>query len=364
MWYQIKKTKVLYKTFLITTLISMSACKEKYSKPVAPQPKPVEAVQVVPADNNLSQYVGFYTAQHIISVSTLREGKIKSISVSEGEFVHKNDILAIMHNTNSKLLLAQAQSEFEAAHANTLQLSDLVKRSNGLDTIGALSTSTIKDRQSALSMARAKEKIAKEAEKLAESQEQQSMVRAPEDGIIIKVSAQPGALAGVGSEIIVMAAGNPEIDVELYDSKSVNIGEQAKITIIGDTHPIVVKGEVVRISPYFDPDTKVRHARLALKNPLPIPLNTSVFVTLLPEQVKNFVRVPLTAIFYTKNMPLVWVVSKNKQHIEEQNIRIVSLKGQDAIVTGLLPEQLVVSSGPDLLQHEDLVKIVQMDEHS
>ncbi len=364
MCYQIKKTNVLYKAILVTTFIFISGCKEKHPETVALQPKPIEAVQVVQADNNSSQYVGFYTAQRIISISSLREGKIKSIPVNEGEVIHKCDILAILNNTDSKLLLAQAQNEFEAAHANTLQLSDLVKRSNGLDAIGALSTSAIKDRQSALSIARAKESVAKEAEKLAEIQEQQSLVRAPEDGMIIKISTQPGALAGVGNEISVMAAGNPEVDVELYDSTSVNIGEKSEIKSIADKHPIVMQGEVVRVSPYFDPDTKVRHVRVALKNPLPIPLNTSVLVKFIPEQLENFLRIPLTALFYKQNMPRVWRITHDKKHIKEQNVKIIGLNGQDAIVTGLLPEQLVVSNGPDLLRHEDIVKIVQMDEHS
>lgn len=364
MYYQIKKTNALYKSLLVVSFIFINGCKAKHPEAVVLQQKPIEAVQVVQADDNSPQYVGFYTAQRIISVSSLREGKIKNIPVNEGEIIHKNDILAILNNTDSKLLLAQAQNEFEAARANTLQLSDLVKRSNGLDAIGALSTSAIKDRQSALSVARAKEKVAKEAEKLAESQEQQSMIRAPEDGTIIKISTQAGALAGVGSEIAVMAAGNPEIDVELYDSKSVNIGEKAEVKFMEDTHTSVAHGKVVRISPYFDPDTKVRHARVSLETPLPIPFNSSVFVKLLPDQAKNLVRIPLTALFYKQNMPCVWVIDEDRQHIKEQHIAIVNLSGQDAIVVGLLPEQLVVSTGPDVLRHEDIVKIVQMDDHS
>ncbi|ARW11626.1 efflux RND transporter periplasmic adaptor subunit [Acetobacter ascendens] len=361
---QIKKTKTLYKTIVVTTLIFMGGCKEEHSKSTVPEQKPIEVVQVVKSDNNSPQYVGFYTAQHIISVSSLREGKIKSILVNEGENIHKNDILAIMHNTDSKLQLAQAQNELEVAHANTLQLSDLVKRSNGLDAIGALSTSAIKDRQSALSMARAKEKIAQEAKKLSEIQEQQTIIRAPEDGTIIKISTQPGALAGIGNEIVVLAAGVPEIDVELYDSQSVNIGEKAEINFMEGAHAITVRGEVVRISPYFDPDTKVRHAWVSLKTPLPIPFNTSVFVKFSPQQEKNLVRIPLTALFYIQDAPYVWRISNDKQHIKEQRITIITLSGQDAIVTGLLPEQLVVSNGPDLLRHEDIVKIVQMDDHS
>lgn len=365
MYHNRKKTKVFYKAVLIAAFISASGCEEKRPETVAPQQKPVEAVQVVPADHNSSNYVGFYTTEHIISVSSVREGKIKNIPVHEGEIIHKDDVLVVMHNTDSTLLLAQAQNEFEEAHANTLQLSDLVKRSNGLDAIGALSTSAIKDRQSALAMARAKEKAAKESVKLAESHEQQSMIRAPEDGTLIKISTQPGALTGAGNEVAVLAAGKPEIDVELYDSNCVNIGEKAEIKITtGTSQSIITQGEVARISPYFDAETKIRHARVLLKTPLPIPFNDSVLVNFIPEQVKNRVRVPLTALFYKQGLPYVWKVSEDQQHISEQRITIISLSGQDAVVTGLLPQQLVVSNGPDLLRHEDIVKIVQMDDHS
>lgn len=49
MYHNRKKTKVFYKAVLIAAFISASGCKEKRPETVAPQQKPVEAVQVVPA---------------------------------------------------------------------------------------------------------------------------------------------------------------------------------------------------------------------------------------------------------------------------------------------------------------------------
>lgn len=364
MHYHIKKTNTFCVSMLSIALLSISACEKNNSEQVNIQQKPVEVTKVVQVNHTSLQYIGHYTAQHIISICSLREGKIKHIPVKEGQRVIKNDILAILNNTDSKILLDQAQNEFETAHVNTRQLSDIVKRSTGLDEIGALSTSTIKERQTALLMARAKERYAKDAEKLAENQDQQSMIRAPEDGEIIKVIAQDGTLTSINNEIITMAVGNPEIDVELYDANAIYVGANAEIRSLINGSPLITQGEVVRISPYIDQDTKIRHVRVKLKTSLPLAFNETVLVKFLSKKVENFVRVPLVALFYKENVPYVWVVTKDKKHIVEQHVTFINQSGHDAIVTGPVDGQFVVSSGPDLLQHEDLVNIVQMDDHS
>lgn len=364
MCYHIKKTNIFCMSMLSIALISISACEKKHSEKINIQQKPVEVTQATQVDRISLQYIGHYTAQHMISICSLRAGKIKHIFAKEGQNVIKNDILAVLNNTDSKILLDQAQNEFETAHVNTRQLSDIVKRSAGLDEIGALSTSTIKERQTALLMARAKEKYAKDAERLAENQDQQSMIRAPENGEIIKVVAQEGTLTDINNEIVIMATGNPEIDVELYDTNTVYIGENAEIRSLINGSPFITQGEVVRISPYVDQDTKTRHVRVKLKTSLPLAFNETVVVKFLSNKVENFVRVPLVALFCKENVPCVWVITKDKKHIEEQKVTFINQSGHDAIVTGPVDGQLIVSSGPDLLQHEDVVNIVQMDDHS
>ncbi|MCW2264098.1 multidrug resistance efflux pump [Gluconobacter cerinus] len=109
----------------------------------------------------------------------------------------------------NRLLLeavAQAQGEVDASRADAKQAVSTLRRSQGLDVAGGISSGTLEERAALAEAAQGKYRASIAALHQAQIQLAEADIRAPEDGWVISVSGVAGRLEDAGTEVLRLAA--------------------------------------------------------------------------------------------------------------------------------------------------------------
>ncbi len=280
-------------------------------------------------------------------------GRIESVNVTEGQLVKKGDLLAALNaetlekqqelatakldlakNERARMANAERQETIDVAkdevvkqRVRVAKAKQRYDRGNALDQRGAGTAEDLDDRRWDYQTALADEKLARsrlkeieaaardddlaiadakiaqaEAEvKLAKTELDKAKLLAPTDGIILRVSKEPGQMAGPqDTEPILVLVNNVKMRtrafVEELDALSVQPGQSAYVMADGDPHT-KFPGTIVSCSPYMVPkkymsnepgervDVKVREVIVELdqQDTLVVGLPVDVFIRVSPE---------------------------------------------------------------------------------
>ena len=151
------------KVWLLPVLPVMWLCGCKPAPPTVKPPEPlgVQVMQVQQALPEHTSFVGTYGTRRSIPLAPTQAGRIASIQVQNGQYVHQGDVLVAFQDTFLLETVAQAQAEADAARLDAAQAEATARRSRGLDVTGSLSTGAIEERFSAAKAAQAKYQAAR-----------------------------------------------------------------------------------------------------------------------------------------------------------------------------------------------------------
>ncbi|MBL7235633.1 MAG: efflux RND transporter periplasmic adaptor subunit [Komagataeibacter hansenii] len=292
-----------------------------------------------------SVFIGLYGAERSIPLAPTQAGRLTSVSVVSGQYVHQGDVLATFEDRLLLEMEAQAQGEVDAARAEMNQAGATYKRSKGLDTIGGLSSGTVEERAYSWHLAQGKYRSALAALTQARIQVAESRIRAPEDGWIMSVTGVPGSLVGAGSEIIRLSAGAPEVHFKVPSSSSWTVGDRAEVGLPAGQDGQFVQA-VIRDIGAVDATSQMQDVKLRLDHPLPVAVNSLVTVVLAAHDVSHVVRVPLAAVDSAdQTHAYLWGLTDGQApHLVLRRVRIVGLRGADALVEGLADGEWIVTN--------------------
>ena len=346
-------SEILKRTLPLLAVCCLLGCKPT-SSPVKQAPLPaVQVLKVQGASPEKAVFVGYYEASRSIPLAPTQAGRLTTVSVVSGQYVHQGDVLAVFEG---RLLLeeaAQAQGEVDAARAEFNQAATTYKRSRGLDAIGGLSSGTVEERASSWRLSQGKYKSALAALTQAQIQVAETRIRAPEDGRIISVTGVPGSLVGAGSEIMRLSAGAPEVYFKVPAASSWTVGDAAEVSVPAGPNGLSVHA-VIREIGAIDEASQTQDVKLRLEHPFPVSVNSLVTVSLAPHEVSHVVRVPLTALVSEDQTHAhLWGVTEGQEpHLVLRRVRIAGLRGADALVEGLTAGERIVTNG-DASFHQD-----------
>lgn len=206
------------------------------------------------------EFKGYIRAHRVVSISSSMSGRLMSIAVREGDRVRRGQVLALLdgREIDAQVEMARAQLEqarwrIQEAELQLQKARDDTRRVQGLAAQGMVSDAALSDAQfksaSAelqLKAAQASARVQQAAVQAAEVMQANTVIRAPQDGLVTALSASPGEvvtpLSAVGSSArsgICTLADMSLIDVELEVPERLigRIGVGQAVLVVPDAYP-------------------------------------------------------------------------------------------------------------------------------
>jgi RND family efflux transporter MFP subunit len=330
---------------------------------------------------------GYVTARRQATVSAKITGKVTEVLIEEGLRVAEGDILARLDDTEAKAQLALAQAQLTAARsqlaeirAQLAQAERDLTRQQGLADRQLVSAQALEAALTQRNMLKARlasleeqVRVAQESVVVAQVQLDNTVVRAPFNGVVIAKAAQPGEMispmsaggsftrTGIGT-IVDMDSLEIQVDVNEAFINRVKPGQPVEAML--NAYPDwKIPGAVIAIIPTADRSKATVKVRIAikLKDPRIVP-DMGVRVAFLeppaaqPGQRMSGVLVPAEAVRADGAAGVVFVYANGK--VERRSVTLgETISGQRQVLSGLRDGERVVLSPPVSLQDGHAVKL-------
>lgn len=329
---------------------------------------------------------GYVVAQRKAAVASKATGRVEWLGVTEGTRVKENEIIARLENADVSATMAQAAANIEVAKANLHQgQAELVdaqaayKRNGELLEKGFISpsaydiaTARFHKAQAAVAGYQAAVGVAEANHRAAQIAVEQTLIRAPFDGVVLTKSANIGdvvtpfssALDAKGAVVTMADMDTLEVEADVSESSlsKVKLGQPCEIQL--DALPdLRLRGVVQRIVPTIDraKATVLVKIKFIDRNAGVLP-EMSAKVAFLEKEMPVEQRTARTAVqpdaIVQRNGRSVVFMMKDGEAVEapiETGERIGDLV---EVLKGLKAGDKVVLRPGDKLDHGDKVKTV------
>lgn len=297
---------------------------------------------------------GSLVADEVVMVGTKVAGRVASVAVDIGDFVHQGDVLVRLDDKEFQLLVAQAEAQLAQACAaigatvhTPLDQIDKAKsppvrqewallqeaqanyqRALQLQRQNAITAAEIEQIQATVAVAEARyasalnaveEKIAligvRRAElAVAQDNLQHAVITAPFDGLVQARQVAPGAYVRAGDPVVLLVRTDPlryRGVVPERHALRVQTGQQVFLRIEGEPQPIVAR--VSRISPALDELSRTLTFEVDLSNPQGR-WRTGLFAEaeVVVDTQAQVLAVPVSAITEFAGVEKVWRVQEGQ----------------------------------------------------
>ncbi len=274
-----------------------------------------------PSQNyTLLNATGYVVAQRKAAISSKATGRLEWLGVLEGSKVKKGEIIARLENRDVSATLGQvqanvkvAQANLETAEAELLDASQAAKRSQDLLSQKFIAQANhdaaqarMNKAKAAVSAARASIVAAQASAQVAQVALEQTIIRAPFDGVILTKNANVGdnitpfssAADSKGAVVTIADMSTLEVEADVSESNlsKISVGQAVEIQL--DAFPeLRIPGQVARMVPTVDRSkatllVKVHFSEL---DPRVLP-DMSAKVAFLSKPVPDSDRKPVVAV--------------------------------------------------------------------
>ena len=285
---------------------------------------------------------GYVVARTKASVSAKTAGRLAYLGVSEGSYVNRGQVIARLENADFQAAVAQAQANVASAEASVIEavaerdqsardaarIREIRTRNANLMSPQDLETAASRAAAAAAryDAAVARRRSAEAALRLARANDDNTIVRAPFTGTVLRKDAEVGEVVapsvggGLTRGAVVTMADLSTLEVEVdvneaYISRIAN-GRPARITL--DAYPdTTFRGEVRQVVPTADRQRATVQVKVSIldHDPSILPEMGAKVDFLEPEQprtagasVRTAIRVPAAALKTDGGAGYVWLV--------------------------------------------------------
>lgn len=331
------------------------------------------SVRVVKAEHRLVErtyrYMGIIDTESVIKLSFPASGRIESISVSEGDLVEADQILAKLDPETVQLQVdasrAQweaAQAQYDKAQAGVAFARDTLEKMESLYQSGAVSSYErdqaklqldllVQDRDAALQVWQQAKAGYEGAGKIAD----ESVIRAEKTSHVLSILNEPGEFAAAGYPVIVLR--DPESRVRLFVTQEevveIKIGQEVRCGFGGQTY----MGSVDWIAEVPDPATLTYEVQVHLEE-ADLRLGTIVDADIILQRVRA-IQIPIQGIMNDENGDYVYVVSDGV--IQRKTIFMKEIDNTFVEVDGLETGDRVVVMGMAYVEEGQKVSVREME---
>jgi RND family efflux transporter MFP subunit len=380
-----KRIVVTILPFLILAGIAAAAYAFRNRKPV------VEVITAAKADagerQSLLNASGYVTPRRRATIAAKITGRVTSVLFDEGTHVREGQLLATLDDSDVRRALESAKADRESAQAAIADYVVQLKNAKiqlgraeqlqkaGVQTQEALDNASTAADSLTAKIALAKQQVAASDARIREAQQavDNTVIRAPFDGIVVSKDAQVGEMVSpisagggftrTGIATIVDMKSN-EIEVDVNESYIARVEPNQPVTATLDAYPDwQIPSKVRTVIPTADRQkatVKVRISFLKL-DPRILP-DMGVKVSFLSEEKpaakgpEPKTYIPKSAVRGDAGNSFVLLVHDGK--VEHRAVRLGADRGTDvAVMAGVTPGDSLVVSGPTTLQDGDKVEI-------
>ena len=315
---------------------------------------------------------GYVVARTKASVSSKILGRLAWTNVTEGSRVRRGDVIAKLESADYEAAVTAAQATLAQLEAQSMQAQRDLKRAHALRTQNLLSDVDIENAQTKLEVTAAQANAARAQAGLAKANFENTRVRAPFSGTVLRRDAEVGEIvapssAGGGltrTAIVTMADLSTlevEVDVnEAYIAQVLN-NQPARITL--DAYPDTsFSGRVRQVVPTADRQKATVLVKVSIldHDPRILPeMGAKVVFEAYEAQAHAAPRrvfVPQAAITEAGGKAAVWVVEAGK--VRQQYVDVGPQRGDRVEVRlGLAGGENLVLSAPAGLKNGSKVKV-------
>ncbi|WP_366129008.1 efflux RND transporter periplasmic adaptor subunit [Acetobacter senegalensis] len=260
-------------------------------------------------------------------------GKIVSRAVDEGQKVHRGDVLMTLDRTdlshdmtNQGMNAASLRAAWENAAADE-------RRYRGLEQTGAVSRSFYDGIRSRAESLYAQLRAAEANHRIASDRNDYTVLKADEDGTVLTVLAETGAVVSAGQPVLTLAQAGPlEASVDLPESVSPDVGSSAIVADAGSGRTIAPAASLRQIGASEDPATRTVNARYVIPNGADTPRIGQTLTVTLPSPMEDHVVVPLSAILDRGEGPGVWIIDCTHNTVFFHAVHIRSIENNRALI--------------------------------
>jgi len=296
------------------------------------------------AVTRLANATGSLAARVDMPVGVVGEGgRVVAVHVQPGDWVGKGQILATVERSVQAQQLAQLAAAVEVAKADAQLAQNNLDRAKALVADGFVSKADIDQKTASRDAAVARVNVA-----IAQLNQQRAQIgrldiRAPEAGLVLTRSVEPGQVVGAGSGVLFRIAKGGEMEMRALLSENelaaLKVGTTAQITPVGMTQTF--EGKVWQISPVIDQTNRQGVVRIAV--PYNEALRPGGFANarIAMERVQAAV-LPESAVQSDQRGSYVYIVGKDNK-VERRNVKTGAVTDSGlAITDGLTGTEKVV----------------------
>ena len=277
-------------------------------------------------------------------------GQIEDIQVSEAQEVKKGAVLAQLDVRDLQSSLDAAKAQFESAESE-------FQRALRLEAGDEIAKSTVEQRKSSRDTARAQLDAAEKAVN-------DSVIRAPFDGVVAKVHASERQTAQAGSEIVTMISGDQREVVVDLPASVVALSEQrgadkADIYVILDAAPGVrIPATFTEASLEADTASQTFEVTFGFQPPEDLVILPGMSATVVAEigdvssvdDAPPSVSVPLSAVQSEADRNFVWVIDSELMQASKRWVTIQPGVGESVVILdGLEAGETIAGAGGSYL---------------
>jgi RND family efflux transporter MFP subunit len=357
MFYQFDRLSVL--AFLALVSISALGCSGRRSAEASGEKReitPLVEVQELEGEPFTThiEATGTALAARESYLSCPVPGRIEEILVERGEAVEEGQVLVKLDQQGYRLGLQQAQASLSSASSQVEQVEQELGKLESLYEKGAVAKAEIERLETQKKGASAQLDAAAAGKKQARKALDDSVLRAPYDGVITDIYHEVGEHATAMPPTMlakIVDAESLEVQVFLPEDASphVEVGTEAEVTI--ESADLTVTGEVIFVSDVIQPVTHNFELRVRLDNSSgAIKAGAFARVSLVRESLESAVLVPITSVRRDgSDTPFVFVVDEGRA-VRKDVVLGEQVGSRVFVAEGLAPGDVLVTAG-----HEDLV---------
>ena len=349
------------------------------------QVAPAKAVTASAGGGSVLNATGYVTARRQATVSSKVTGKVTQVFIEEGMVVKAGQELARLDEGYAAkgLSLAQAQasaaaSSLEETRVRIRQAQIEFERANRLANDQISSRADLDRTRAEVDALRAR--LVSQADSLSVARQQvnlqrqsvdDTVIRAPFDGVVVSKDAQPGEMispvsAGGGFTrtgiCTVVDMDSLEIEVDVNEAYIGRVHSNQRIEAVLDAYPDWrIPGHVITAVPTADRQKATVKVRIAFdqKDARILP-DMGVKVSFITDQPQaaatTMVEVPKAALRRDGETDVVYVLGDGKA--ERRAVRVASTQGEVVrLASGLSGSEQVITEAPAELKDGDRVKI-------
>ena len=348
---------------------------------------PAKAIAAGQSQGAVLNATGYVTARRQATVSSKVTGKVVEVFIEEGMRVKAGQVLARLDASYVSRGLALSQAEARAAGSALEETRVRIREAQlEYDRAVRLAQSEISSRadvdraRAQLDAAKARlvaqadqHNTARQQIELQRQNVEDTIIRAPFDGIVVSKDAQPGEMispvsAGGGFTrtgiCTIVDMESLEIEVDVNEAYINRVSPNQRVEAVLDAYPDWrIPGHVITAVPTADRQKATVKVRIAFdqrdQRILPDMAVKVSFITseATPSHVTTSVEIPKAAIRRDGNNDIVFVVKDEKA--ERRAVKVMSTEGDIVrLASGVTGGEQVVIEGPQLVDGEsvDVIK--------